>query len=233
MKQLQAAIIIPVYNEEASIGHVIDDIPKELVTEIIVVDNRSTDQSAIVAQRKGARVVYQPKRGYGSACLTGIANLSEKTEIVIFMDGDYSDDPHQLSDLLNALQSHKADLVIGSRVRGLHEKGSLTLQQKLGNWLSTKIIQLIYKYRYTDLGPFRAIRREGLDRINMQDRNYGWTVEMQVKALQHDLKVVEIPVSYRRRIGKSKISGTVSGTVRAGFKILWTIGKLSVQHWLA
>ena len=149
------------------------------------------------------------------------------------MDGDYSDDPHQLSDLLNALQSHKADLVIGSRVRGLHEKGSLTLQQKLGNWLSTKIIQLIYKYRYTDLGPFRAIRREGLDRINMQDRDYGWTVEMQVKALQHDLKVVEIPVSYRRRIGKSKISGTVSGTVRAGFKILWTIGKLSVQHWLA
>tara|TARA_B100000949_G_scaffold231532_1_gene243904 strand:+ start:689 stop:1390 length:702 start_codon:yes stop_codon:yes gene_type:complete len=232
MKQLQTAVIIPVYNEEASIGYVIDDIPKELVAEIIVVDNRSTDQSAIVARRKGARVVYQPQRGYGSACLTGIANLSEKIEVVIFMDGDYSDDPHQLSDLLNALQRDKADLVIGSRVRGFHEKGSLTPQQKLGNWLSTKIIQMIYKYHYTDLGPFRAIRREGLARINMQDRNYGWTVEMQVKALQHDLKVVEIPVSYRRRIGKSKISGTISGTVRAGFKILWTIGKLSAQHWL-
>ncbi len=231
MQPLQAVVIIPAYNEEPGIARVIADIPKDLVVEIIVVDNGSTDQTAMKARQAGAQVVSQPERGYGSACLAGIASLTSTTEVVIFLDGDYSDDPAQVKDLLQALQNDQADLVLGSRTRGRPEKGSLTPQQKFGNWLSTKMIRLIYHHTYTDLGPFRAIRREALARLDMQDRNYGWTVEMQVKALQHGLRVVEVPVRYRRRLGKSKVSGTFSGTVKAGFKILWTIGKLRIQQW--
>ena len=224
------AVIIPAYNEEPGIARVIADIPGDLVSEIIVVDNGSTDGTATKAREAGARVVFQPDRGYGAACLAGIAALPPATDVVLFLDGDYSDDPTQASDLLQALEKHQADLVLGSRTRGCPEPGSLTPQQRFGNWLSTGIIRLIYGHPYTDLGPFRAIRREALSRLDMQDRTYGWTVEMQVKALQQELKVVEIPVSYRPRLGRSKVSGTLSGTVKAGFKILWTIARLSLRR---
>ena len=225
-----AAVIIPAYNEEPGIARVIADIPRDLVPEIIVVDNGSTDRTATKAREAGARVVFQPDRGYGAACLTGIAALPPETEVVLFLDGDYSDDPAQARELLQALEKHQADLVLGSRTRGGPEPGSLTPQQRFGNWLSTRIIRLIYGHAYTDLGPFRVIRREALSRLDMQDRTYGWTVEMQVKALQQELKVVEIPVSYRPRLGRSKVSGTLSGTFKAGFKILWTIGRLSLRR---
>ena len=225
-----AFVIIPAYNEEPGIARVIADIPRDLVSGIIVVDNGSTDGTATKAREAGARVVFQPERGYGAACLAGIAALPPRTEVGLFLDGDYSDDPAQAKDLLQALEEHQADLVLGSRTRGGPEPGSLTPQQRFGNWLSTAIIRLIYDHAYTDLGPFRAIRREALSRLDMQDRTYGWTVEMQVKALQQGLKVVEIPVSYRPRLGRSKVSGTLSGTVKAGFKILWTIARLSLRH---
>lgn len=225
-----AVVIIPACNEEPGIARVIADIPRELVAEIIVVDNGSTDRTAARAREAGARVIPQPERGYGAACLAGIAGLPPGTEVVLFLDGDYSDDPAQAKDLLRALEEHRADLVLGSRTRGHPEPGSLTPQQRFGNWLSTAIIRLIYGHAYTDLGPFRAIRREALSKLDMRDRTYGWTVEMQVKALQQGLKVVEIPVSYRPRLGQSKVSGTLSGTVKAGYKILWTIARLSVRH---
>lgn len=223
-----AAVIIPAYNEEPGIARVIADIPRDLVSEIIVVDNGSTDWTAVKAREAGARVVFQPDRGYGAACLAGIAALPPGTEVVLFLDGDYSDDPAQAKDLLRTMEELQADLVLGSRTLGAPEPGSLTPQQRFGNWLSTAIIRLIYGHAYTDLGPFRAIGREALSRLDMQDRTYGWTVEMQVKALQQKLKVVEIPVSYRPRLGHSKVSGTLSGTVKAGFKILWTIARLSL-----
>ena len=225
-----AAVIIPACNEEPGIAQVIADIPRDLISEIIVVDNGSTDRTAMKAREAGARVVFQPDRGYGAACQAGIAALPPATEVVLFLDGDYSDDPAQARDLLQALEEHRADLVLGSRTRGCPQPGSLTPQQRFGNWLSTTIIRLIYGHAYTDLGPFRAIRRAALSRLDMQDRTYGWTVEMQVKALQQGLRVVEIPVSYRPRLGRSKVSGTLSGTVKAGFKILWTIARLSLRR---
>jgi glycosyltransferase involved in cell wall biosynthesis len=194
-----------------------------------VADNGSTDGTARAAREQGAQVVSEPRRGYGCACLAGIANLPAGAEIVVFMDGDYSDYPAELSDLVSAMVEHQADLVIGSRVLGKCEKGSLTPQQRFGNWLSTRMIQFLYGFSYTDLGPFRAIRTDALQRLNMQDLTYGWTVEMQVKVLQHQMKVVEVPVRYRKRIGKSKVSGTISGSVKAGAKILWTIGKLAIK----
>ena len=196
---------------------------------MIVADNGSTDGTARAAGELGARVVSEPRRGYGYACLAGIAILPADAEIVVFMDGDYSDYPVELNDLVSAMSQHQADLVIGSRVLGEHEKGSLTPQQRFGNWLATRLIRWLYGFSYTDLGPFRAIRAEALRQLRMQDPTYGWTVEMQIKALQHRMKVVEIPVRYRKRIGKSKVSGTISGSVKAGAIILWTIGKLVLQ----
>jgi glycosyltransferase involved in cell wall biosynthesis len=215
-------------NEEQSIGQVVKDIPGE-VQWVIVADNGSTDATARAARERGARVIAEPRRGYGYACLAGIANLPAGAEIVVFLDGDYSDYPADLGDLVSAMVEHQADLVIGSRVLGEREKGSVTPQQRFGNWLSTRLIRLLYGFAYTDLGPFRAIRVDALRRLNMQDRTYGWTVEMQMKALQHRMKVVEVPVRYRKRIGKSKVSGTISGSVKAGAKILWTIGKLAIN----
>ena len=215
-------------NEELSIGKVLRDIPSH-VQCVIVADNGSTDGTARAAGELGARVVSEPRRGYGYACLAGIAILPADAEIVVFMDGDYSDYPVELNDLVSAMSQHQADLVIGSRVLGEHEKGSLTPQQRFGNWLATRLIRWLYGFSYTDLGPFRAIRAEALRQLRMQDPTYGWTVEMQIKALQHRMKVVEIPVRYRKRIGKSKVSGTISGSVKAGAIILWTIGKLVLQ----
>jgi glycosyltransferase involved in cell wall biosynthesis len=225
----KTAVIIPAFNEEQSIGRVIRDISKDVVQWVIVADNGSTDNTADVARTCGAKVVSEPKRGYGSACLAGIASLPKEAEVVVFVDGDYSDYPGELGELLTAIQEKKVDMVIGSRVLGRCEKGSLKPQQRLGNWLSTRLIRWMYGFAYTDLGPFRAIRTEALKRLDMQDSNYGWTVEMQVKALQYGLRVMEVPVSYRKRVGKSKVSGTISGSVRAGAKILWTIAKLATE----
>ena len=229
MNKPKAVVVIPAYNEEKSIGRVLEEIPKDWIQQVIVVDNGSSDSTSAVARSNGAKVGFEPSRGYGNACLTGIAHLPELTEVVVFMDGDYSDYPAVVRNLLSNLWSKEADLVIGSRVLGLREKGSLTFPQRAGNWLSTRLIKWLYGHAYTDLGPFRAIKTEALSRLKMQDRNFGWTVEMQVKALQHQLKIIEVPVSYRKRIGKSKISHTLSGTFKAGVKILWTIARLYGQ----
>jgi len=223
-------VIIPAYNEEESIGKVVADIPKELVRDILVCNNASTDTTKSVAAAGGAIVLDQPLKGYGNACLKGIEYLknrpeNEKPDIVVFLDGDYSDHPEEMTLLVNALLEGN-DMVIGSRALGDMESGAMMPQQVFGNWLATNLIRLFYNYQFTDLGPFRAIRYDKLIEIDMQDRDFGWTVEMQVKAAKHKLKCIEIPVTYRRRIGVSKVSGTIKGTILAGHKILWTIFKL-------
>lgn len=193
---------------------------------MIVCDNGSSDNTAAVAEHHDAVVVVEPRRGYGWACLAGMAKAREfEPEIVVFLDGDYSDHPEEIPRLINPIRSGEADLVIGSRVRGEREPGSLLPQARFGNWLASALIRIFWGFRYTDLGPFRAIQWQRLLALDMQDKTYGWTVEMQIKALQHNLRVVEVPVSYRKRIGKSKVSGTFSGTLKAGYKILWTIFK--------
>ena len=215
------AVIIPALNEEQAIGNVLREIPAG-VQQIIVVDNGSSDGTAQVARSMGALVVEEPRRGYGQACLAGIAQLADP-DIVVFLDGDYSDYPEELTDLVEPIRSAEADVVIGSRTLGKRERGALLPQARLGNWLSTGLIRLLFGVSFTDLGPFRALRAEVLQRLKMQDRDFGWTVEMQVKAARLGLRSVEVPVRYRRRIGTSKITGTLTGTVRAGYKILWTI----------
>ena len=222
-------VIIPAYNESASIGKVIGDIPRELVRDIIVCNNNSTDATASVAAASGAIVVDQPLRGYGNACLAGMAYIKdrplvEQPDIIVFMDGDYSDYPQEMKALLSPIKEGK-DMVIGSRVKGNPDRGSLTIPQRFGNWLATRLIHMMYGFRFSDLGPFRAIRWQKLLSLDMQDKNYGWAVEMQVKALQQHLACAEVPVSYRKRIGTSKVSGTVKGSILAGYKIFWTIFK--------
>jgi len=226
---LKIDVIIPAFNEEASIGKVLNDIPKELVRDIIVCNNGSTDQTAQSARNNGATVLDQPISGYGNACLKGleyIASKADHPDIVVFIDGDYSDYPDEMSLLVNPIIADGVDLVIGSRALGQLESGAMMPQQVFGNWLATTLIKMIYKYEFTDLGPFRAIRYDKLLDINMQDKTYGWTVEMQVKAAKLKMKCAEIPVTYRKRIGVSKVSGTLKGTILAGHKILWTIFKL-------
>ncbi len=205
-----------------------NDIPKHLIREIIVCNNNSTDRTAEVATQAGATVVFQPLKGYGNACLKGMEYIARKVtppNIVVFIDGDYSDHPEELSLLIAPITEGVADMVIGSRALGARESGSMTPQQVFGNWLATYLIRLFFKYSFTDLGPFRAIRYDKLLEINMIDKNFGWTVEMQVKAAKKKLRCTEIPVTYRRRIGVSKVSGTVKGTVLAGYKIILTIFK--------
>lgn len=222
-------VIIPAYNEEKSIGLVVQDIPKDLVREIVVCNNNSTDRTKEIALEKGASVVDASQKGYGSACLKGLEYLASKDslpDIVVFVDGDYSDHPEEMASLVVPIVKDKQDLVIGSRALGDLEKGSMQVQQVFGNWLATTLIKIFYNYRFTDLGPFRAIRYSSLLDIDMQDPNFGWTVEMQVKAAKLKLRCIEVPVTYRKRIGVSKISGTVKGTLLAGHKILWTIFKL-------
>ena len=221
-------VIIPAFNEEESIGLVIRDIPIDIVEEVIVVNNGSTDKTDREALEAGATVLKEPQRGYGAACLKGIEYLKEDgkgPDILVFMDGDYSDFPGEITRLLTPLIEDNKDLVIGSRVLGDLEKGAMTPQQVFGNWLSTRLLKLIYGVQYTDLGPFRAIMFSKLLELNMEDRNFGWTVEMQVKAAKLKYKYSEVPVSYRKRIGFSKISGTVKGSILAGHKILYTIFK--------
>ncbi|MDE2953580.1 MAG: glycosyltransferase family 2 protein [Gemmatimonadota bacterium] len=221
------SVIIPVFNEQDAIEKVIGDIPDKLPTEIIVVDNGSTDQTAKLAAAMGARIIRENRRGYGSACLAGIAATNEP-DIVVFLDGDYSDHPNEMPDLIAPILENRADLVIGSRVLGNSEPGALMIQARFGNRLATSLIKILFDVSYTDLGPFRAIRYRALRDLNMRDKTFGWTVEMQVKAAKQALKIQEMPVSYRKRIGVSKITGTLKGTLKAGWKILFTIFK----YWL-
>ncbi|MEP0985469.1 glycosyltransferase family 2 protein [Ekhidna sp.] len=221
-------VIIPAFNEQNAVGLVIDEIPKEWVSEIIVVDNGSTDDTFEQAKSRGATVLKEPKRGYGNACLKGMSHIASsptKPDILVFLDGDHSDYPKQLVDLIKPIIDDHADLVIGSRALGQKERGSMTPQQVFGNWLATTLIKLFYKKRYTDLGPFRAVRYDSLMKIRMQDQTYGWTVEMQLKAAKLNLRTKDVPVNYRQRIGVSKVSGTIKGTLGAGYKIIYTIFK--------
>ena len=219
---MTVAVIIPALNEEQAIGQVIAEIPRDIVSDIIVVDNGSTDDTVAVAEAAGALVVAEPRRGYGSACLRGIAEL-RAPDIVVFLDGDHSDYPEDLPSLVQPIVEDRADLVIGSRTLGGPEAGSLTTQQVLGNRFACFLFRLIYGRRFTDLGPFRAIRYASLVSLGMSDPDFGWTIEMQIKAVKRGLRVVEVPVRYRPRIGTSKISGTVRGTILAGYKIITTI----------
>ncbi|MDA9555091.1 glycosyltransferase family 2 protein [Pelobium sp.] len=221
-------VIIPAYNEEKSIAKVIHDIPKNIVTEVIVGNNNSKDKTAQVAKEAGAIVVDEPTPGYGNACLKGISYLKDKAkddDIIVFMDGDYSDYPEEIVKIIAPIQNQIADLVIGSRALGVKEKGAMTIPQEFGNWLATRLIKLFYGVKFSDLGPFRALTWGNLQEINMQDKTYGWTVEMQIKAAKLNLRCTEVPVTYRKRIGVSKVSGTVKGVILAGYKIIWMIFK--------
>jgi len=223
--------IIPAYNEEASIGLVIADIP-EMVSEVIVVNNNSTDNTVEVAKKAGATVLTETQEGYGYACLKGMQYISEQTskpEIIVFLDGDFSDYPEELTKLVTPIIDKNIDFVIGARVSELREKGSMTTPQVFGNWLATSLMKLFFGATFTDLGPFRAIKYEKLLALNMEDKTYGWTVEMQLKVLKKKYSYIEIPVNYRNRIGISKVSGTVKGAIFAGVKILAWIFKYSFK----
>ncbi len=228
MSKPDIRVIIPAFNEQNAVGLVIDEIPKEWVSEIIVVDNGSTDDTFEQAKSRGATTLKEPTRGYGNACLRGMKHIADsptQPDIIVFLDGDHSDYPEQLIELVQPIIRDEMDIIIGSRALGNKEKGSMTPQQIFGNWLATSLIRLFYGVKYTDLGPFRAIRYNSLIAIDMQDRTYGWTVEMQLKAAKLNLRTMDIPVNYRQRIGVSKVSGTVRGTIGAGYKIIYTIFK--------
>jgi len=221
-------LIIPVLNEEASIGLVLKALPGQLLRHVIVCDNGSSDNTMQIASSGGAVVLQGTNRGYGNACLKGMEFIAQQDippDIVVFLDGDYSDFPEELPAIIKPIIGQKADLVIGARSKEMREAGSMTPQQIFGNWLACRMIYTLYGHTFTDLGPFRAIAYQKLLELNMCDRNYGWTVEMQVKALKKQLKIMEVPVHYRKRKGYSKVSGTVKGTIGAGYKIIKTILK--------
>lgn len=225
-------VIIPMLNEQDSIAHVLNDLPK--VAQVFVVDNGSTDESPEIARQHGATVIGEPQLGYGKACLTGIAAVEQaldeqpdrkSTAIIAFLDGDYSDHPDEIVELVQPIVNEEYDFVVGSRARGEREQGAMHFQAIFGNWLACTLMRLFWGAKFSDLGPFRAIRYQTLCDLEMKDENYGWTIEMQLKAVRKKCKIKEVPVSYRRRIGVSKISGTISGTIKAGYKILFTIFK--------
>ena len=224
-------VIIPALNESDAISKVIGDIP-DFVQEIIVVDNGSTDTTAEMAKNAGATVLHESKKGYGRACLKGLdylKNSDQKTDIVVFLDGDYSDYPEQMSDIIAPITNNNMDFVLGSRKKNLSERGAMQPQQRFGNWLATRLMTLFFNSKFTDLGPFRAIKYEVLNSLDMRDQTYGWTVEMQLKILKQKSTYCEIPVKYRNRIGVSKVSGTLKGTIFAGVKILSWIFKYSFK----
>ncbi|PQJ79522.1 glycosyltransferase family 2 protein [Polaribacter porphyrae] len=224
-------VIIPAYNEQDSIANVINDIPN-IVDEIIVISNNSTDNTELNAKNAGATVLQENRRGYGYACLKGmdyISKLKQKPEIIVFLDGDYSDYPEQLTEIIAPIINKNIDFVLGARVKKLREDGSMTPQQVFGNWLATFLMKLFFNAKFSDLGPFRAIKYDKLLALKMEDKTYGWTVEMQLKVLKQKMSYQEIPVKYRNRIGVSKVSGTVKGTIFAGVKILTWIFKYSFK----
>lgn len=223
-------VIIPAFNEADSIGKVLRDIPKDLASEVVVVNNNSTDDTEKIAAGSGATVLLEEKKGYGHSCLKGIEyalskSLKQRPDIIVFLDGDYSDFPQEMTHVVKPIVELGYDLVIGSRTSGKREKGSMLPQAMIGNMIATKLISFFYGYNFTDLGPFRAIKFDKLQELQMQDTTFGWTVEMQVKAAKKKLKCTEVPVSYRKRIGVSKITGTIEGTLKASYKILWIIFK--------
>jgi glycosyltransferase involved in cell wall biosynthesis len=224
-------VIIPAFNEQDAIANVINDIPA-LVDEVIVVSNNSTDDTEKTARKAGATVLKEIRKGYGYACLKGldyVANLKDTPAIIVFLDGDYSDFPEQLTEIIAPILNNDTDFVIGARVKELREEGSMTPQQIFGNWLATFLMKLIFGAKFTDLGPFRAIKYDKLVALNMEDKTYGWTVEMQLKVLKQKLLYTEIPIKYRNRIGVSKVSGTLKGSILAGVKILSWIFKYSFK----
>ncbi len=222
----RVALLMPALDERQALAQLLDELPRQRYARLLVIDNGSTDGTAAAARAGGAEVVSEPRRGYGQACLTGLSALGGDADIIVFMDADGSDVPSEAERLLEPILGGEADLVIGSRALGAAEPGAMTWPQRWGNRLSVALIRLLFGQRYTDLGPFRAIRRESLEGLGMRDTNFGWTAEMQVKAVKRGLRVLEVPVSYRRRVGRSKISGTVSGVLKAGTKIIWTILRL-------
>lgn len=227
------AVIIPAWNEEGSIGRVIDDLPRDWVQRVLVADNNSTDYTADVARKFGATVVSATRQGYGSACLAAIEHLTslppdQQPEVVVFVDADYSDHPEQLPLLASPILENQADFVIGSRMLKPQPPGALLPQAIFGNKLACFLMRVLFRHKYTDLGPFRAISFSALQKLGMRDPNFGWTVEMQIKAARQKLRIMEVPVDYRPRIGFSKITGTFSGTLRAGYKILWTIFRYGI-----
>jgi glycosyltransferase involved in cell wall biosynthesis len=223
-------VVIPALDEERSIGLVLADLQDERLRHVYVVDNGSTDRTAEVARKAGATVLREPERGYGAACLRGISEMRRTSppDVIAFVDGDYSDHPEEITRILDRVEAG-FDLVIGSRVLGDAEAGALLPQARFGNWLSTRLIEHFFDESFTDLGPFRAIRWEAYEELSMADRNFGWTVEMQVKAAIEGLSCDEVPVSYRQRIGHSKVTGTVKGSFLAGVKILWVIARETVM----
>jgi len=225
---ISIAVVIPAFNEENAIGMVLKDIPKNWVDSIVVVDNNSSDLTKEKALQQGAIVLEEKYQGYGASCLCGINYLMDQDiipDIIVFLDADYADFPEELPNVVEPIFTQQMDLVIGSRALGNRELGSMTVPQLFGNWLATRLVRLFYGVKYTDLGPFRAITTKALNAIQMEDKTYGWTVEMQVKAAKMNLKTTEVPVNYKNRVGVSKISGTVKGTVLAGYKIIHTIFK--------
>lgn len=222
------SVLIPAFNEEESISQVIKELPADIVDEIVVVDNTSTDATGEVALRSGAKVVEEPRKGYGAACLKGLAGI-KNTDIVVILDGDHSDYPEQINRLIEPIASGDADFVIGSRVLGVREDGALTPQAYWGNKLAGFLIYRLFGYKFTDMGPFRAIRFESLKSLKMTDTTFGWNVEMQIKAVKNRLRIKEVPVDYRKRIGISKISGTINGAIKAGSRIILTIFKYSTM----
>lgn len=220
------AAIIPALNEEKAIGKVVVGALQNGVDLVVVVDNGSTDSTAEIAASSGAKVVQELERGYGAACLRGMEELRPQLQggdVMLFMDGDAADDPMQIRELIDPILQDEADMVIGSRSLGNADRGSITPQQRCGNWLASRLLKVIYGLKATDLGPFRAVRADVLYGLGMSDRNFGWTIEMQIRAAKQGLRVVELPVNYRKRIGESKVSGTFKGSVLAGYKIIYTL----------